>query len=95
LFAQALTIAPHLFAGGLSGMIYEHLSGCFGLENPSSEFSKLFQATTTIAHGDIPRLMALVLGVSKLLAMAKDIGGLHPIIIGEVFLQLISCSIVL
>jgi hypothetical protein len=29
--------------------------------------------------------MALVLGANKLLAMAKDIGGLCPIAIGEVF----------
>jgi len=76
-------------------MIYEHLSGCFILEDPSSEFSKLFQATTVITCRDIPRLMALMLGVNKLLAMAKDTGGLHPISVGEVFLQLINCSIVL
>ncbi len=33
--------------------------------------------------------MALVLGVSKLLEMAKDIGGFRLIAIGKVFLQLI------
>jgi hypothetical protein len=38
-----------------------------------------------VARGYIPRLVALVLGASRLLAMAKDIGGLRPIIIGEVF----------
>jgi hypothetical protein len=43
---------------------------------------------------DILRSVALMLGVSKLLAMANDIGGLHPIVISEVFLWLISCSIV-
>jgi hypothetical protein len=37
-------------------------------------------------HGDIPRLMALMLGVSELLTMAKDPKGLRPIIEGEVFL---------
>jgi hypothetical protein len=36
-----------------------------------------------------------MLGANRLLAMAKDIGGLFPITIGEVFLQLISHSIVL
>jgi hypothetical protein len=61
-------------------MLYEHLSKCFILEEPSSGFLKLFHATTTtIAHGDIFRSMALVLGVNKFLAMAKDIGGFHPI----------------
>jgi hypothetical protein len=39
--------------------------------------------------------MALMLEVSKLLAMAKDTGGFHPIHVGKVFLQLINCSIVL
>ncbi len=34
---------------------------------------------------DIPRSMALVLGVNKLLAMTKDISGLCLIAIGEVF----------
>jgi hypothetical protein len=36
-----------------------------------------------------------VLGANKLLAMAKDISGLCPITIGEMFFQLISRSIVL
>jgi hypothetical protein len=31
------------------------------------------------------RLVALMLGANKLLAMAKDTGGLCPIVIGEVF----------
>jgi len=39
--------------------------------------------------------MALMLGVNKLLVMAKDIGGLHPITISEMFLQPINHSIVL
>jgi hypothetical protein len=40
-------------------------------------------------------LMALMLGVNRLLAMAKDTSDLHFITIGEVFFQLISCSIAL
>ncbi len=39
--------------------------------------------------------MVLMLGAKRLLAMAKDIGGLHPIAIGKVFFLLISRSIVL
>jgi hypothetical protein len=30
--------------------------------------------------------VALMLGVNKLLAMANDIGGLHPIVVNKVFL---------
>jgi hypothetical protein len=77
-------------------MVYEHLSRCLILEDPSLRFLKLFQVVaTTIARGDILRSMALVLGVNKLLATIKDTSGLHPIIVGEVFFRFISCSIVL
>ncbi len=34
--------------------------------------------------------MALVLGINKLLAMAKDTEDLHPIVISEIFFQLIN-----
>jgi hypothetical protein len=77
-------------------MVYEHLLRCFIPEDPSSRFLKLFQVVVVIVLGHILRLVALVLGVDKLLAMAKDIGGLCPITIAEVFLQLfISHFIVL
>jgi hypothetical protein len=36
-----------------------------------------------------------MLGVTKILVMAKDIGDLRLIIISEAFFQLISCDIVL
>jgi hypothetical protein len=42
LFAQALTIAPHLSSSGLSRMVYEHLSICFIPEDPSLEFLEFF-----------------------------------------------------
>jgi len=73
LFAQALATTPHLFSCGLFEMVYEHLSGCFILKDPSPRFSKLFQPTFIVACGDIPRLVALVLGANRLLAMANDI----------------------
>ncbi len=53
---------------------------------------KLFQAAIIIAHGDILRSMALLLGANRLLAMANDMGGFCPIIVGEVFFQFISHS---
>lgn len=92
LFAQALTFVPHLFSSGLYGMAYEHHLGCFIPEDPSSRFSKLFQVVV-IAHGDIFRSMALMLGFSRLLIMAKDIGGIFFIIVSKVFFGLISHSI--
>jgi hypothetical protein len=95
LFAQTLTIAPHLSLGGLSWMVYEHHSNCFILKDASLRFSKLFQIVVVVTHGDILRLVALMLGANKLLAMAKKTEGLHPIVVGEASFQLISCSIVL
>ncbi len=55
---------------------------CFILEDPFSRFSKIFPVVAIVIHGDIHRLVALVLGVNRLFAMAKDMGGLRPIAIG-------------
>jgi hypothetical protein len=49
---------------------------------------------TTIASGDIPRSMALVLGAIRYLAMAKDTRSFHLIVVGKAFLQLINHSII-
>ncbi len=76
-------------------MVYEHLLGCFILEDPSSGFSKLFQVVSIVARGDILRLVALVLGVNRLVALAKDIRFFRSIAIGETFFQFISRSIIL
>jgi len=85
LFAQTLTISPHLFWGELFRMVYEHLLRCFILEDPSSRFLKLFQGVATLVRGDIPSSLALVLGANKVLAMANDTGGFRPIVVNEVF----------
>jgi len=86
IFAQTLTMTPHLSLGGISKMVYEHLSRCFILEDPSSRFLELFQAIITVAHGDTLKSMAQVLKASKLLATVKDTGGLCPIVVGKMFL---------
>jgi hypothetical protein len=91
LFAHALAIAPHLFSGELSKIVY-HFLGRFIPKDPSSRFLNLFQVVV-IASGDILGLVALMLGTRKLLIMAKDIGCLIPI--GKAFFQLINRSIVL
>jgi hypothetical protein len=36
-----------------------------------------------------------MLGASRLLVMAKDIGGFHPIAVGEMFFRLITRAIIL
>jgi hypothetical protein len=67
-------------------MVYEHLSRCFIPKDPSTGFLKLFQAIVVVTHGDVPRSVALVLGVSRLLAMIKDAGGLRLIVANEMFI---------
>jgi hypothetical protein len=86
LFAQLLTIVPHLSSSGLFGMVYEHLLICFIPENSSSWFSKLFQVTVVVTRKDIPRSMAIMLGANRLLPMAKDISGFRLIAVGEMFI---------
>jgi len=86
MFAQALNIAPHLFSSGLSKMVYEHLLRCFIPKDPSLGFSELFHVIIIVYCGDIPRSVALMLRVNILLAMVKDINGLCPIVVSEVFL---------
>jgi hypothetical protein len=53
-------------------MVYEHLLGCFILEDPSLKFSKKFQAVVFIAHGVILKSVALMLGVSRLLVYKRQ-----------------------
>ncbi len=53
-------------------MVCEHFLGCFIHKVPSSRFLELFQAIVVVTHSDIPKLVALVLGANKLLAMVKD-----------------------
>jgi hypothetical protein len=67
-------------------MVYEHLSRCFILEDPSSRFSEIFHVAAIVVDRDIPRSVALMLVANKLLAMAKDTTGFRSIIIGKVFL---------
>jgi len=87
MFAQALAFTPHLSSSGFLG--------CFILKDPSLGFLELFQVIVIVVHQDIPRSMALVLRVNKLLAMAKNIDGLCLIVVNKVFFQFISYSIVL
>jgi hypothetical protein len=86
MLAQALTTTPHLFLSGFFGMVYEHLSECFIPEDPSLGFSELFLVVIVVSCGDIPKLVALALGASRLLVMAKDTCGFRLIAIGWVFL---------
>jgi hypothetical protein len=93
MFTQALTIIPHLSMNGFSRMVYEHLSRCLIPKDPSLRLSGLFQVV--VIHGDNSRLVALMLGANRLLAMAKETGGFSPITVTKMFFQLISHSIVL
>jgi hypothetical protein len=66
-------------------MVYEHFLGCFISKDPSLRFLELFQVVAIVTYGDIFKSMALVL-LNILLIMVKEIGGLCPIVVNEVFL---------
>ncbi len=55
-------------------------------------FFKVFKVVALIVYGDILRSVTLMLGVNKLLIMAKDTKSLYLIIISKVFSQFINCS---
>jgi hypothetical protein len=52
LFAQALAITPRLSSGGLFGMVYEHLLGCFIPKDPSSRFRNYFMCCCCYSWGN-------------------------------------------
>jgi len=66
-------------------------------KGPIFKVSELFHVVVVVVviHGEILRLMALVLGANILLAMVKDIGGFCSIVVSEMFLRFINRSIVL
>jgi hypothetical protein len=90
LFTQALPDVPHLSLSGFFRMVYEHLLGCFIPKDPSSGFLELFQVAIVVVHGDMLKVMALMLGANILLVVVKDFGGIRLIIVNEMFLRLIS-----
>jgi len=51
-----------------------HFLGCFILKDPSSRFLELFQVVVVIACVDILKLVMLVVGASRMLALVKGIG---------------------
>jgi len=59
------------------------------------QFFGIIQTIIIVAHSDILRLMGLVMGANRLLVMAKDIRGFHPIVVSKVFCPLINHSIIL
>jgi hypothetical protein len=73
----------HLLTNGPFGMVFEHLRDCFHLEDSTSEFPQLFQLCFHIAQGHIPPQIAWVLGLARLLAMTKPLGGINLIAMGE------------
>jgi hypothetical protein len=82
-FKLAFQHMPHLLASGFLGMVFEHISDCFHLEDSTSGFPQLFQLCFHITHGHIPPQIADVLGVACLLTMTKSLGGISPIIVGK------------
>ncbi len=58
-------------------------------------FIQLPKLGSHVAVSYIPRLVARVLGENKLLALTKAFGGIHPIVVREVFYQLMNIALCL
>jgi hypothetical protein len=65
----------HLYASDPFVMVFEHLKGCFHLEDFASGFPQLFQLCSHITQGHIPHQIAHILGVACLLTMTKPLSG--------------------
>jgi hypothetical protein len=57
----------------------------FHTKGPILRVFGIIPGIVTIVHGDILRLVALMLGVNMLLVMVKDTGGLCLIAVNEIF----------
>jgi hypothetical protein len=80
---------PNLSVNGLLGMVFEHFQYFFHLQDFANGFSHLFQLCFHLAQGHIPHRIAHILGVAThLLIMTKPLGGIRPIIIGEMLYRL-------
>jgi hypothetical protein len=58
----------------------------FHIRGPILKVFGIIPSYYYVTCGDILRLMALMLGINKLLAMAKDTKGLCFIVVSEVFI---------
>jgi hypothetical protein len=74
----------HLSADGPSSMVFKHLQDSFNFEDSTSGFIQLHQLCSHVAIDHILGSMVQILGVSKLLALAKSFGGIRLIVMGEV-----------
>jgi hypothetical protein len=68
-------------------MVFEHLWDYFHLEDLMNGLPQLFQLCFHIAQGHIPPQIARILGVARLLAMTKPLGGVRPIVMGEKYID--------
>jgi hypothetical protein len=87
MFKSAFIHSIHLLVEGPLSMVFEHLQNIFKID---SGFSYLFLACSFVVTWCIFRNIAKAFAVVKLLALAKPFGGIRPIIIGEVFNQLVN-----
>ncbi|KAL2649812.1 hypothetical protein R1flu_017940 [Riccia fluitans] len=74
-------------------MVFELLWDCFTSEDSISSFDLLFQLCSHIAREYLSSPAARILRASRLLALEKDAGGMHLIVVGETLYCLVARSI--
>jgi hypothetical protein len=67
----------HLFAKGLSNMVFDHFQDVFDLEDFTSRLFKLHHLNSHVAMGCFQGSIACVLGATWFLALAKPLGGIR------------------
>jgi hypothetical protein len=64
--------------------VYEFLQDYFVLDDFTNDFDLIFEICEHIICGHVPPLVSHLLVASRLLALEKQIGGVQPLVIGEV-----------
>jgi hypothetical protein len=85
----------YLTGGRPSNMVFKHLQDLFNPKDLINNISQLFMVCCYVIVGHISRSIAKALGVTRLLTLAKPSSGIQPIVIGEVFYQLVNRTLCL
>jgi hypothetical protein len=85
----------HLSAREHFGMIFEHLWDVFDLKKSPNNFIQLHHLNSHVAMDCFPRSIVFIFGATKFLTLAKPLGGIKPITMGEVLYQLVNKALCL
>jgi hypothetical protein len=93
IFRSTFVHSTHLLVGGPLGMVLEHLQDLFDPKDSVSGFSQLFMVCFHVATRHIPESITRAFDAARLITFAKPFGGIWPITISEVLLDLVGLAI--